>query len=72
MVGVAGRTATRPAVKARFTDAKSIGICDLSSHPRQDPMDWKSGLASAVGSAAGDFLGQFWDNDKRLGQDTDI
>lgn len=30
----------------------------------QDPLDWKSGLASAVKSAAGDFLGQFWDDEK--------
>jgi len=30
----------------------------------QDPLDWKSGLASAAKSAAGDFMGQFWDDEK--------
>lgn len=35
-------------------------------HIRQDPLDWKSGLASAAKSAAGDFMGQFWDDEKWL------
>ncbi|CAK9104059.1 unnamed protein product [Durusdinium trenchii] len=30
----------------------------------QDPLDWTSGLKSAAASAAGDFMGQFWDDDK--------
>ncbi len=33
---------------------------------RPDPLDWKSGLKSAVKSMAGDFLSNFFDNDKHL------
>ena len=39
----------------------------MASNLRPDPLDWKSGLKSAAASAAGDFLGQFWDDDKLLG-----
>lgn len=44
---------------------RAVGQTERS---RPDPLDWKSGLASAAASAAGDFLGQFWDNDKWLGK----
>ncbi|CAE7362020.1 unnamed protein product [Symbiodinium pilosum] len=40
-----------------------------------DPLDWKSGLKSAVKSMAGDFLSNFFDNDKctlPIGLDTPI